>query len=82
MDAPTLREKLNDELDRLTTTELERILKYIETIKSIRLPDDYDEDNDPAVGFLSGSADLAERSKEILRKEFGLPRDQRESDLK
>jgi hypothetical protein len=79
MDAPTIREKLDDELDTLSITGLERILKYVKTIKSMRLPDDYNVDNDPAVGFLSDSADLAERSKEILRKEFGLPRDQREN---
>ena len=45
---------------------------YTEVIESLTLPDDYDPDNDPSIGFFSGSPDLATRSKEILRREFGL----------
>jgi hypothetical protein len=70
MDAPALREKVNHELDTMTVTELEWILKYIENVKSNRLPDDYDPDNDPAIGFLSGSTDLASNAKQILRDEI------------
>lgn len=70
MDAPAIREKVNHELDTMTATELEWILKYIENMKSNRLPDDYDPDKDPAIGFLSGSTDLASNAKQILRDEI------------
>ena len=70
MDAPTLREKVNDELDTMSAEELEWLLKYIENMKSNRLPDDYDPDNDPAIGFLSGSTHLAANAKQILKEEI------------
>jgi hypothetical protein len=47
------------------------LARYVEIMNSDTLPDDYDEDNDPSVGFLSGPTDLASRAKEILRAEFG-----------
>ena len=76
MDAPTIRERLiRLILNDLTDKQVSEVLRYSEELYS-RLPEDYDEDNDPAIGFLSGSTDLAERSKEILRKEFGVPRNQ------
>lgn len=70
MDTPTIRERVIAELDTMSTEELEWMLDYIEAMKSNRLPEDYDPDNDPAVGFLSGSKDLASRAKQILRDEI------------
>ncbi len=78
MDAPTIREKLiNKILNDLDDEQVGEVLRYTETLQSFKLPADYDEDNDPSVGFFTGPEDLAERSEEILREEFGRPRDQR-----
>ncbi|MAS37162.1 MAG: hypothetical protein CL610_24390 [Anaerolineaceae bacterium] len=62
MDTPSLREKAKAELDDLSDEEIRWILSYIESMKSNRLPEDYNPDNDPAVGFLSGSTDLAAKA--------------------
>lgn len=45
--------------------------RYAEAMQSTTLPNDYDETNDPAIGFLSASADFASRTKEILEEGFG-----------
>lgn len=73
MGSPTVRERLiNKILNDLDDAQVDKVLRYTETLQTFKLPAEYDEDNDPAVGFLSGPTDLAERSKEILRKEFGV----------
>ena len=70
MDVPTIREKIIAELDDLSGEELAWILEYVEAMKSNRLPEDYDPEHDPAIGFLSGSTDLASHTKQILRDEI------------
>lgn len=70
MDALTIREQVIAGLDDMRDEELKWILEYIEAMKSNRLPEDYDPDSDPAVGFLSGSTDLASQTKQILRDEI------------
>ena len=72
MDAPTIREKLiNKILNDLTDDQVDEVLRYANTLQSFMLPEDYDEENDPSVGFFSGPPDLAERMDEILQNEFG-----------
>ena len=70
MDAPTIREQVISKLDGLRDDEVQWILDYIEAMESNRLPEDYDPDNDPAIGFLSGSSNLAQNAKQILRDEI------------
>lgn len=74
MATSALRERLNQKLDELSAAELEAVLRYVEVMTTHTLPDDYDPDNDPAVGFFSASPDLASRTKSILRSEFGQAR--------
>ena len=77
MDAPTIREKLIDKiLNDLDDEQVGQLLRYVETLQSLTLPADYDEANDPSVGFFSGPPDLAERTEEILHHEFGRSKDQ------
>jgi hypothetical protein len=70
MNAPTIREQVISKLDTLRDDEVQWILDYIEAMESNRLPEDYDPDNDPAIGFLSGSTDLARNAKQILSDEI------------
>ncbi len=72
MATPALREKVSRKLDQLNDEQLAELLRYIEIMESNVLPDDYDEDNDPSVGFFSGDPELASRTTEILSAEFGL----------
>ena len=77
-----LREQVENKLDTLNTQELEAVLRfieamqlsdvarYVEIMQSNKLPDDYDESNDPAIGFLPGSIDRAEDVRQILRDEI------------
>ncbi len=71
---PDVRQQLVSELKHLTDEQVAELLRYVETMQSFELPDDYDEDNDPSVGFFSAEPDFASRSEEILRAEFGQPR--------
>jgi len=77
MATSALREKVNHKLDELNDEQLAELLRYIEIMESNVLPDTYDEDNDPSVGFFSGDPDLGSRTSEILRAEFGLRKPQR-----
>lgn len=79
MSASALREQVERKLDELNDQQLAELLRYIEIMESNVLPDDYDEDNDPSVGFFSGDPELASRTSDILRAEFGLrkPRDKK-----
>lgn len=72
MATPDLREKVERKLDELNDEQLAELLRYIEIMESNVPPDDYDEAKDPSVGFFSGDPDLASRTREILRAEFGL----------
>lgn len=70
MSTPTIRERLIHKLFDMTDNQVESLLSYADAIQSDELPLDYDEANDPAIGFMSGSTDLAHRSKQILRDEI------------
>ena len=72
MATPALREKVERKLDELNDEQLAELLRYIGIMESNVLPADYDEDKDPSVGFFSGDPDLASRTSDILRAEFGL----------
>jgi hypothetical protein len=75
---PVLKQ-IQSKLDLLTDEQLAELLRYIEVMQSSVLPGDYDEDNDPSVGFFSASPDYAARSKEVLQTEFGM---QKRSNMK
>jgi hypothetical protein len=66
----TSRERLMAELDELDDQQIESVLSYVEAVRSAALADDYDAKNDPTIGFLSGSTDVARRTKQILRDEL------------
>ena len=70
MAVPNVREQVEAKLGQLSDEELATVLNYIETMQMTDLPADYDEANDPSIGFLSGPTDLARRSKQILRDEI------------
>lgn len=72
MTTPDVREKLIKRLDKLTDEQVAELLRYVEVMQSLTLPEDYDPDHDPAIGFFSGPPALGMRTKEILRAEFGL----------
>lgn len=70
MSTPTIRERLIHKLFDMTDNQVESLLSYADAIQSDELPESYDEANDPAIGFMSGSTDLAHKSKQILRDEI------------
>jgi hypothetical protein len=70
MTASDIRQQLIAKLDSLSDEEMKALLRYIEAMQSTSLPDDYDEAHDPSIGFLSGTTDLATRTKEILQNEI------------
>ena len=72
MAALTIRKQLQSKLDLLTDDQLAELLRYIEVMQSSVLPETYDEDNDPSVGFFSAPPDYASRAKEVLQAEFGI----------
>ena len=70
MSIPTIRERLIHKLFDMTDNQVASLLSYADTIQYEELPEDYDAANDPALGFMSGSTDLARQSKQILRDEI------------
>ena len=66
-----LREQVKARVDTLSDQELAAVLRYIEVMSKPTLPDDYDIENDPAIGFFSAEPDFASRTEEILEKGFG-----------
>lgn len=76
----SVREEIEHRLDRLNPEQLAELLRYIEVIEPSELPEDYDEDHDPLVGFFSAEPDFATRSQEILRQEFGIRKPQNADD--
>ena len=70
MSTPTIRERLIHRLFDMSDNQVASLLTYADAIQSDELPEDYDDANDPAIGFMSGSTDLAHRSKQILRDEI------------
>ena len=76
----SIREQLINKLNELSERELEAVLRYAEVMKSMRLPDNYDEEHDPSVGFFSAEPDFAQRTSEIFAKGFGQSRSQDDKD--
>ena len=64
--------QIESKLVHLSDDQLAELLRYIDVMESSVLPEDYDEDNDPSVGFFSAAPDYASRPKEILNREFGM----------
>jgi len=76
MNTPSVKEQLIAKLDQLTDDEIRELIEHIDIVKykvamqSDELPADYSIENDPLVGFLSGTTDLAERIREILYQDI------------
>jgi len=54
----------------MSDQQIASLLSYAQVLRSTTLPDDYDEGHDPTIGFLSGSTDVARRTKQILHDEL------------
>ncbi len=67
----TVREQLIAKLDELSDEQVASVLRYVEAMQTTSLPEDYDEANDPAIGFFSADPEFASRTEEILREGFG-----------
>src|SRR5690349_21390651 len=65
----TLREDIIAKIERMSDTEITELAGYIEIMQNHDLPLDYDPDNDPTVGFISGPTDAAGRIKEIFAEQ-------------
>lgn len=63
-----IRQQVIAKLESLSDEEMRALLQHLEAMQQTTLPDDYDEANDPSIGFLSGTTDLAGRTKAILRE--------------
>jgi hypothetical protein len=77
----SVREELIAELANLTDEQMTEVLQYVQYMKDHSLQG-YDPANDPILTGefdFSGLPDLAMRSKEILRAEFGLKKPQQPS---
>jgi len=59
-----VRQALLDTLETLSDEQVEVLLQVARQFHQPTLS--YDENNDPAIGFFSGSPDLATKAKEIL----------------
>ena len=66
------REMIQRELDHLSEEQLDNLLDYIEMMKTSFGTDHYDESRDMTIGFIKGSTDAGQRTKDILRAEFGM----------
>ena len=71
MSALPLRDQIIAYLEKLSDEQASKVLNFIQTIEEAEIEPDYDEE-DPAIGFFSGPPDLAERSEEILQREYGI----------
>ena len=64
----TLREQVITIIDALSDAQLAELLRYVEVLQSADLPDDYDPDKDPTIGFITHKVDFeASQVKDILR---------------
>ena len=71
MAVPNIRQQVETKLAQLNDEEVAAVLRYIEAMKTTELPADYDEANDPAIGFFDAPPDFASRTEEILHAGFG-----------
>ncbi|MEO8606396.1 MAG: hypothetical protein ABI690_00820 [Chloroflexota bacterium] len=74
MSALPIRDQLLQELNALSDEQIITVLEFVHALKADSGSNVPDTENDPLVGFFSGPSDLAERSQEILRAEFGIPK--------
>jgi hypothetical protein len=72
MSALPKREMIERELDHLSEEQLDNLLDYIEMMKTSFGTSDYDEARDMTIGIIKGSTDAGQRTKDILRAEFGV----------
>ena len=72
MSALPKHEMIERELDQLSEDQLDNLLDYIEMMKTSSRIDDCDESRDMTIGFIKGSTDAGQRTKDILRAEFGI----------
>ncbi len=72
MSALPIRQLIERKLDELSEEQLSNLLDYIEMMEPSSEADDYDESQDLTIGFIHGSTDAGQRTKDILRAEFGL----------
>jgi hypothetical protein len=70
MTTPDVREKLIKTIDELTDEQVEVLQSYADVLRATELPDDYNEENDPSIGFISGPTDIAAHVKQILHEEI------------
>lgn len=70
MAVQTIRERLIHKLFEMSDQQVASVLSYADAIDTDELPETYDPTQDPAIGFMSGSTDLAQRSSEILHDEI------------
>lgn len=75
MSALPIREAVIARLRELSDEQVEEVLEFINEVQTQKITPTEPEEDDPMVGFISGPTDLAERSKEILRREFGQKKD-------
>jgi len=66
----TVRESLVKRLDALTDAQVAALLQVVEAFEETNghgeALAEYDEANDPAIGFVTGPTDFARRAEEIL----------------
>lgn len=66
MSALPIREELISTINKLSDKQMLAVLEFIKSVKLQDVETEYNEEDDPLVGFFSGSPDLAETSEEIL----------------
>jgi hypothetical protein len=71
MVALPVREIIERKLNNLSEDQLHEVLIRIEELETPE-SDDYDESRDLTIGFIHGSTDAGQRTKDILRAKFGI----------
>jgi hypothetical protein len=72
----TPRERLLAELETMSDEQIEKLIRYIESISPHDLPEDYDPAKDPMINgelFFDGPTDLSAQTRDILEAGFGMP---------
>lgn len=70
MSALPIRDQIIRELDALSDDQIITVLEFIHSVKDVSGSAGIDTDDDPLIGFISGSTDVAHRTKDILRDEI------------
>lgn len=63
----TVRDEIKILLEHLDEGELKEVWAYIHALMELRLPADYDIENDPTIGMFSGSPTASIDAKEMFR---------------